>query len=134
LTKHKGVVYRVGGDEFAILLPNHVADEAVVVAERVRRTVNGQPLTSRGLNIGLSMGVAEYPTHAKDGDALGGAADRAQYESKELGRNVVRSFGEPRPAAPAPREPERQQPQPGGFTEAETKAIRLRATPREPLR
>jgi diguanylate cyclase (GGDEF)-like protein len=124
--KGKGTAYRLGGDEFGIVLPNHSAQEALAVAERIRTTVNGIPLTSHKLSISVSVGVAEYPTHGDDVPALKEAADAAAYDAKSLGRNLVRFFGEPAPAAPGiPREPERLQPEPGGLTEEQRRQIKL---------
>lgn len=119
----KGTVFRLGGDEFGILLPNHVAEEGAAVAERIRRAINGAPLTSRNLTLSVSMGVAEFPTHA-DAAGLRQAADKAAYDSKNRGRNLVRVFGEPPPAKPGPREPERRPPSPKGFTDDERRNIR----------
>jgi diguanylate cyclase (GGDEF)-like protein len=93
--RRKGEAYRVGGDEFVMLLPNHMTDEAAAVAERVRRTINGRPLTSRSLSLSVSVGVAIYPDHASDAMTLAHAADQASYEAKNRGRNLVRVFGAP---------------------------------------
>ena len=90
----KGQAYRVGGDEFVVLLPNHTTDEATTVAERVRLTVNSRALTSRLLTLSVSIGVATYPQHALDAVSLEQAADRASYDAKARGRNLVRVFGE----------------------------------------
>ena len=98
-----GVAYRLGGDEFAIILPNHTTQEAVAAAERIRRRVNENRLTSRNLKLSLSIGVAEFPVHARDVAGLKDSADRAAYDAKNLGRNLVRVFGEPPPTAPVPR-------------------------------
>ena len=120
--RQKGTAYRIGGDEFAITLPNHTVQEALAVAERVRRNVARAVLTSKQLSITLSMGVAEFPSHAQDVAGLQAAADKAQYDSKGLGRNLVRAFGEPPPGEPAPtgagandRAPERREPEPSNI-------------------
>jgi diguanylate cyclase (GGDEF)-like protein len=123
-TRGKGTVYRVGGDEFMIVLPNHAAHEAIAVAERIRRTVNEKRLTSRSLTISLSMGIAVAPEHAADVSSLEQAADKALYDAKDRGRNLVRVFQEPPPPAPGPREPERRVPEPGGLTDEQRTAIR----------
>jgi diguanylate cyclase len=97
----KGTAYRLSGDEFVVILPNYTAEEALAVAERIRRTVNERRLTSRDLTLGVSVGVAELPTHAADVAALKKAADAAAYAAKRLGRNLVRVADEPIPPAPA---------------------------------
>ena len=85
----KGEAYRVGGDEFALLLPNHTTPEAAAVSERVRGAVHATPITSRALTVSISAGVAVYPDHAGDAAALEMAADTAAYDAKKRGRNRV---------------------------------------------
>jgi diguanylate cyclase (GGDEF)-like protein len=86
----KGEAYRVGGDEFALLLPNHTAPEAAAVSERVRGSVIARPITSRALTVSISAGVAVYPDHATNAARLETAADAAAYDAKHRGRNRVR--------------------------------------------
>ena len=70
----KGEAYRPSGDEFVLVLPNHIATEAAAVAERIRHTVHAKPITSRSLTLSVSVGVAVFPTHATDLPALERAA------------------------------------------------------------
>lgn len=98
----KGTAYRLSGDEFVVILPNYTAQEARALAERIRRTVNERRLTSRDLTLGVSVGVAELPTHATDVAALKTAADAAAYDAKRLGRNLVRVAGEGLPPGSMP--------------------------------
>ncbi len=85
-------VARMGGEEFALLLPGADADAALHVAERARAAVASVPIA--GGTLSCSAGVA---TGAPSGDAavdLLGLADRALYEAKRLGRDrSVRSGG-----------------------------------------
>jgi diguanylate cyclase (GGDEF)-like protein len=122
--KGKGSAYRIGGDEFALLLPNHTLQEGLAVAERFRREVNASPMTSQKLPLSVSVGVAVKPTNGEDLDTLKKAADGALYDAKNRGRNLVRYCGEPEPSAPGPRETERKQPEPGGLTLDEQTKIR----------
>jgi diguanylate cyclase (GGDEF)-like protein/PAS domain S-box-containing protein len=86
------VVARVGGEEFAVLLPSSTLDEAVAAAERLRELLADAPAGHDGaaIHCTVSAGVA-----ATDGiDALGldtlmKRADRALYAAKALGRNRV---------------------------------------------
>jgi diguanylate cyclase (GGDEF)-like protein len=79
-------VARMGGDEFAVILPDTDAAGAYAFAERVREAVIGSnwgeptPLT-------MSFGIAESRTDGLQTDVLTRSADRALYLAKELGRN-----------------------------------------------
>jgi diguanylate cyclase (GGDEF)-like protein len=121
----KGTPYRHGGDEFAVILPNHTTQEALAFAERLRRAVNAAPLTSRQLTLSISVGVAVAPEHGSTADALMKSADTAHYDSKNRGRNLVRFCGEPAPVSnTGAREPERKQPEAGQLTTAQRDKIR----------
>lgn len=72
---------RVGGDEFALILPGADAEAARVVSERVRRAFT----QAGGGRYDLSAGVAVYPTDAVTADRLTRAADAAAYASKAAG-------------------------------------------------
>ena len=75
---------RYGGEEFAVVLPGCGPEEALLIAERLRRAVAAAPGV---VPITASAGVATYPGHAGDADTLVRAADDALYESKRAGRN-----------------------------------------------
>lgn len=83
-------VARLGGEEFALLLPAADADLAVAVAERARAAVAVVPARDRALS--CSAGVALFPTDAPDGGALMDAADAALYAAKRTGRDRTRRF------------------------------------------
>jgi diguanylate cyclase (GGDEF)-like protein len=124
IVEGKGRAYRYGGEEIAIFLPNHNTQEAIAVAERTRRTLERAPIG--GLTITASFGVAVFPDHVSTGTEIVSAADKALYEAKNRGRNLVRVFDEPPPSQPEkPREPERKTPTPGGLTEGEKEMLRL---------
>jgi len=90
------VLGRYGGEEFAILLPEACADEAVEVAERVRSEVEGLVIPTDGgaLSVTVSIGVARLGDDANDLRSLLARADAAMYEAKRAGRNTVRLFTE----------------------------------------
>lgn len=87
----KGFAYRYGGEEFAVILPNHTTDEALAVAERVRRSVEGEAVG--GLSVTSSYGVALVPAHASTIEQWLKKADEALYDAKHLGRNLVCPVG-----------------------------------------
>ena len=83
-------LYRVGGEEFAILLPGNLRSDALLAAERIRVAVAIEPILHQGtrIPITISLGVAqlgdgETPTQLYD------RADRLLYKSKLGGRNRV---------------------------------------------
>jgi diguanylate cyclase (GGDEF)-like protein len=124
-TRGKGQVYRYGGEEILIVLPNHDIHEAVAVAERTRKALASEAIS--GLAVTASFGIGTYPEHGDSSEALVKAADTAMYDAKKLGRNLVRFYGEPPPqAADQPKPASRKLPQPGGLPEDEQKTIRDR--------
>ncbi len=96
------LVARVGGDEFAVLLPApHTVIRAGVIAARIVTTLS-RPSNSiaRNFRLGASVGIA--PVHPCTPDELFRCADLALYAAKAAGRNTFR-ICDPRrmPAAPA---------------------------------
>lgn len=93
---HKGKAYRYGGEEFALLLPNYSVEEAVGLAERIRKDIEDAIISGKKLKVTASFGVAAVPDHAADSKTVLKKADTALYEAKKLGRNRVRFSGEPK--------------------------------------
>lgn len=120
-TKGKGDVYRYGGEEFTLLLPNYSTEEATAVAERLRLAIAAQPVA--GIPVTVSFGVSSYPGLSADRDSLMGDADKALYDAKNLGRNLVRVFNEAKPER-GPRSPDRKTATADGLTEGEGEKIR----------
>jgi two-component system, cell cycle response regulator len=89
-------VGRWGGEEFLILLPNTDSAEALVIAERLRTTIeNATMKLVSGETIGLrmSLGVTSTKMEASESvDELVRQADIALYQAKNLGRNQVKIF------------------------------------------
>ena len=89
------VLGRIGGDEFAILLPNTTSDEAVVVAERIRQAIEtSRPLNDDNISVLMtsSIGVVMGNPKMTSVSDLLTLADEALYISKEKGRNRVEFF------------------------------------------
>jgi diguanylate cyclase (GGDEF)-like protein len=101
------LMYRLGGEEFLVVLPGVDAAEGGDVAERLRESV--EVALPGGLNITVSAGVAAARGADVDYDDLFGAADAALYRAKGAGRNRVMTANalETIPApAPADGQPE----------------------------
>jgi len=84
---------RIGGEEFAIILPETPKEGAVTLAEKLRLLVERSKFLgdSQSLTIHktVSAGVATYPDDALSSDELVRKADDAMYSAKELGKNRV---------------------------------------------
>ncbi|OIP35531.1 MAG: hypothetical protein AUK27_04230 [Deltaproteobacteria bacterium CG2_30_66_27] len=85
-------VVRYGGDEFVVLLVETNADEAMFVAERMRKMIEAETFAkeaSLGIRLTISIGIAAFPEHATTKQTLLNLADQAMYRGKESTRNVV---------------------------------------------
>lgn len=87
------VCCRYGGEEFIVMLPRTKTEDAFIVAERIRRTLenSGAPLAMR---VTSSLGIAHYPTDGLTREELLGQADLALYAAKNKGRNRTVISGE----------------------------------------
>jgi diguanylate cyclase (GGDEF)-like protein len=81
------LIYRVGGEEFLVLLPGIESEAGQVVAERLRTAVEQARPT--GLRITISLGLSAGRGEGVDYNTLFKAADDALYEAKHAGRNRV---------------------------------------------
>jgi diguanylate cyclase (GGDEF)-like protein/putative nucleotidyltransferase with HDIG domain len=99
---------RFGGEEFSILLPETKPQEALEIAERIRRAVAEREFevdtSSEPIHVTVSLGVASYPRDGQDANELVHNADLAVYRAKIQGRNrVVDASNEPVLAEPLTR-------------------------------
>lgn len=85
----KGTVYRNGGDEFCVLLPNHSLEEAAAVAERILREARAAKTEELPNGLRVSIGVASFPESDGVHTELFSRADAAMYVSKKAGGNQV---------------------------------------------
>lgn len=93
---HPGdLLARIGGDEFALLLTGQHAKEAAEVADLIVEKI-GVPfiIDDYNINIGVSIGVAQWDPSVGDCDKFLKRADLALYASKRAGRNRVTFFEE----------------------------------------
>jgi diguanylate cyclase (GGDEF)-like protein len=82
-------IARVGGDEFAAVLPDVGIEGARALAVRFVETVAGTP-SARGTQVGASAGFALYPLHGESLDQLMFTADEALMSVKESGKGSAR--------------------------------------------
>jgi diguanylate cyclase (GGDEF)-like protein len=83
-------VARIGGEEFALILPYTGRPGTKALAERVRRRVRDS-FAEDDVALTMSFGMATFPEDGEDVEALLKSADRAMYTAKDLGRD--RSIG-----------------------------------------
>jgi diguanylate cyclase (GGDEF)-like protein len=87
------IVARYGGEEFVLLLPETTKENALRVAEFIRKKVSDHPFPGRETQplgrVTISLGVATFPQDGTDGSSLIERADKALYEAKRTGRNKV---------------------------------------------
>jgi diguanylate cyclase (GGDEF)-like protein len=87
-------IARYGGEEFAVVLPNTNAENARLLAERIRRSVEEARIQSASdsvsswvtISVGVATTTAEF---SQSSSVLIKAADQAMYKSKQAGRNRV---------------------------------------------
>jgi diguanylate cyclase (GGDEF)-like protein len=99
------VIGRVGGEEFAAILPGDSLAEVAVVAEKLRQAIQDLPPLRGGMEaeptaVTLSVGGASLGPDVVDAHLLMSCADRALYEAKRNGRNQVRLWTDPTSAPP----------------------------------
>ena len=91
--RHYDIPARFGGEEFSILLPETPPEQALEIAERIRRAVAQRTFdvdtSSEPIRATVSIGVAGYPKNGTDANELIHQADLAVYRAKLQGRNRV---------------------------------------------
>jgi diguanylate cyclase (GGDEF)-like protein len=89
-TGDRGKAYRIGGDEFALIVPGLPPEET----ETLMETVRGITLDSLE-RLTVSIGIAALDDQMQDLESLRDGADLALYEAKRRGRNMVSYFAGP---------------------------------------
>jgi diguanylate cyclase (GGDEF)-like protein len=83
------VLYRIGGDEFALLLVNTSDRELEILAERIVHAIHSLTFDFNGatVKVGCSLGIGRYPHDSTTPQTLLQCADQAMYEAKQRGKN-----------------------------------------------
>jgi diguanylate cyclase (GGDEF)-like protein/PAS domain S-box-containing protein len=95
-TRASDIVARIGGEEFVILLPNTSTDDAVILADKLRKKVEKHSIQLEGhkeIHITISIGVDKVLVEEEvTVDKALARADEALYRAKQSGRNNVQLF------------------------------------------
>jgi len=91
MLRETDILARYGGDEFVVMLPETVRGTAAEVAERIRRAVENTSFSAEGNRVSstLSVGMACFPEDSEDSEEIINLADKALYDSKLKGKNIV---------------------------------------------
>jgi diguanylate cyclase len=85
------LVARIGGEEFAIVLPRCPKETAFNIGRRIRQQIEDYVFCkdSHEIRMTVSIGVSSFPNDADDSEKLMALADKALYKAKSAGRNAV---------------------------------------------
>jgi diguanylate cyclase (GGDEF)-like protein len=96
--RESDLIYRYGGDEFVMLIPDVQGETGKAIGERVLNAVNkekfkiGVPSLDQStteFSLTVSIGVATFPQDAKNKEEILSIADKMMYEAKQTGRGRV---------------------------------------------
>lgn len=87
LVGNQGMVFRYGGEEFTTILPGYNFADAFNMAEKIRQAIAAIKFNNSSITV--SIGLAQFPTHAQSGDELFEHADQGLYNAKAAGKNKV---------------------------------------------
>lgn len=88
------IMGRIGGEEFAVILPETDIHQAQEAAERIRSSIEKTPVTTPAgdLQLTISVGISAYGKETEEFKNMLKQADTALYAAKHAGRNTVKSF------------------------------------------
>jgi diguanylate cyclase (GGDEF)-like protein/PAS domain S-box-containing protein len=89
--RESDILGRLGGEEFGLMLPETTIQQAQILAERIRKSVEDIVIKvdSESIRLTVSIGRVKLNTDDTTLDVVMGCADRAMYQAKALGRNQV---------------------------------------------
>lgn len=98
MVRDTDLLYRYGGDEFVIILPESTTEYAQTIGERILTTISRKDFKIKeykNLKLSFSIGVANFPTHARTKEEILQVADDMMYAAKKGGRGRVCLAKEP---------------------------------------
>ena len=91
-SRAEDIVCRIGGEEFAVILPSADAGAAGVLASRIQGELEIRATSVAGRRLTASIGIAQAPEHSRNASELAAYADAAMLEAKCRGKNRVVVF------------------------------------------
>lgn len=90
-TRVEDIVCRYGGEEFLVILPNTHDQDAFLIADRLRLSIQETKIKADGkdISVTISVGISQFPSHGHNEAQVIEAADKALYHAKHNGRNQV---------------------------------------------
>jgi diguanylate cyclase (GGDEF)-like protein len=89
--RNADILARIGGDEFAVILPETSYENSHAVVEKLRASLESTPISLMFDQVSLtaSFGIAEYPEQGENIEALLTGSDLAMYKAKRAGKNTI---------------------------------------------
>jgi diguanylate cyclase (GGDEF)-like protein len=106
LVRSSDIVCRLGGEEFAIIMPSCDAGDALGLSRRLMERLEKRPIDAAG-EVTLSVGIAQGPQHAMNARELVACAEMAMMTAKSRGKNRIVVFNEETAERPVAAEPDR---------------------------
>jgi len=90
IVRRNELLFRLGGDEFAVLVPEARPEQVMTLAQRINRSIASMRFSfDEGVaSVGVSIGIALFPDHARNAETLIEAADTALYAAKAAGKGT----------------------------------------------
>lgn len=89
--RNADILARIGGDEFAVILPETPYENGYAVVEKLRASLESTPISLMFDQVSLtaSFGIAEYPEQGENIESLLTGSDLAMYKAKRAGKNTI---------------------------------------------
>ncbi len=88
--RESDLLFRYGGDEFAVILPELDLNEGIKIAKRIKEQIENRGYgPSNNLKISMSVGISQFPIDALDAEELIKKADERSLMSKRMGRGKI---------------------------------------------
>jgi len=89
--RNADILARIGGDEFAVILPETPYENGYAVVEKLRASLEATPISLMFDQVSLtaSFGIAEYPEQGENIESLLTGSDLAMYKAKRAGKNTI---------------------------------------------